>query len=125
MKLFQFILTAIIVLVSLVGQFFVKIGLNNAKMQANTQNEVSTFSIIYRIITDPSFISGFSMMVVSAVLYLSLLYCTEISRALPVMGGLAYFFIFLGAHFFLKETISMWQVLGLCFLLLGVALVAK
>ena len=125
MKPFQIILTAIIVLVSLAGQFFVKNGLNNIKMQANTQYDMSAFYIICKIITNSSFIVGFSMMVVSAVLYLSLLYSTEISRALPVMGGLAYFFIFLGAHFFLKETISMWQVLGLCFLLLGVALVAR
>ena len=125
MKPFQLILTAIIVLVSLVGQFFVKIGLNNTKMLAHSQYQMSTLYIIYKIIINPFFIIGFLMMVVSAVLYLVLLYGTEISRALPVMGGLAYFFIFLGAYFFLKETISLWQVLGLCFLLLGIALVAR
>ena len=125
MKLFQLILTAVIVLVSLGGQFFVKVGLNNTKMQISSQYNVSTLFVIYRIITNPSFLIGFTMMVVSAVLYLSLLYTTEISRALPVMGGMAYLLIFLGAHFFLREAISLWQILGLCFLLLGIVLTAK
>lgn len=125
MKLSQVILTSIIVLVSLAGQFFVKVGLNNAKMQADCQYDGSSLFIICRIITNPSFLIGFAMMVVSALLYLALLYTTDISRALPVMGGMAYFLIFLAAHFFLREAISVLQVLGLCFLLLGIVLIAK
>ena len=125
MKLVQFILAFLVVCVSLAGQGLVKAALNKVRSAAATQDAPGLFGIVLHLLPNPFFLSGLFVIGVGACLFFTLLYTTDITRALPVMGGLAYIVLFIYGHFLLGEQISSYQIVGLAFLTVGTFLLTK
>lgn len=78
--------------------------------------------MIYSLMMNRYIIPGLLLMGVSKTFYLLLLYFSDFTRALPVMGVIAYILIPLYGIFFLKETLSLCQIGGLILLVAGILL---
>jgi multidrug transporter EmrE-like cation transporter len=125
MKWTQIVLAALVVLVSFVGQIGVKAGLSQVRDEVGSFSIKALPAIAWKLLLNPPFVGGFLIMVVSAFLYLALLYTTEISRALPVMGAIGYVVLLLIAWLWLKESVTGSQIAGLGAILAGIWLISR
>ncbi len=122
MGLKEFLLALLVVTVSLTGQGLAKVTLNQARIATTGNPDVA--SVVHFVILSPLFWVALCVIGLGAVIFFTLLYTTDISRALPVMGGISYIMLFAFAHFYLGEVISVRQCFGLCLLFAGTYLSA-
>ena len=69
-------------------------------------------------------VGGLALMVVSMGAHLIVLSRVDISFAYPFLG-LSFVLTTLYGHYFLSETVGLWRVAGVAFIVCGVAMVAK
>lgn len=125
MKFSYIALAALVVGASLFGQGLVKFALNQVAASNASQGGATLMVTIGRTLANPWFWSGFAAMSVGAVLYFVLLYFADFTRALPIMGGIAYLVIPVYGHFVLKESVTIPQLAGLVLLIAGILLLRK
>jgi len=111
-------LLLISVLISVAGQFFLKMGAIKLG-KVDTSNAVSH---ILNMITIPELLLGLTCYGIGAVAYILLLTRVNLTVAAPAVS-VGYIFSVLLGYFVLKEPISLIRVFGLGFIVTGVILV--
>jgi drug/metabolite transporter (DMT)-like permease len=118
MSIPEFSLLLISVLISVAGQFFLKMGAIKLG-KVDTSNAVSH---ILNMITIPELLLGLTCYGIGAVAYILLLTRVNLTVAAPAVS-VGYIFSVLLGYFVLKEPISLIRVFGLGFIVTGVILV--
>jgi uncharacterized membrane protein len=108
------------VLVSALGQFFLKLG----ALRLGEVSSTNAFSHVLRIATTPALVAGLMAYGVGAILYILLLTRVKLSVAAP-SASLMYLFSVLIGYFMFGETLSIGRAVGLGLIMLGVVLVAS
>ena len=125
MKPVHIALAALVVLLSLTGQGLVKLALNDARAADAATTNSSVLPIVREVLLSRWFYAGFATMAVGVILYFALLYMTDFTRALPVMGAIAYLVIPVYGYFVLREPITIPQCVGLFLLVAGIFLLRR
>jgi len=81
--------------------------------------------LIINMITNPIIISGVISFGLALAAYNYVLIKTNLSVAYPIMTSVGYVIVILVSWLFLKESISMLQVVGFFFIIAGVWMVAQ
>ncbi|AFZ27059.1 EamA-like transporter family [Cylindrospermum stagnale PCC 7417] len=118
MTLQEFSLLLMSVLVSVAGQFFLKLGALKLG-RVHTGNVVNH---ILSIMTTPELIVGLTCYALGAVAYILLLTRVNLSVAAPAVS-IGYIFSVLLGYLILKEHISLIRLAGLSLIVVGVILV--
>ncbi|WP_413175202.1 EamA family transporter [Anabaena azotica] len=114
----EFSLLLISVLISVAGQFLLKMGaLKLGKVHAG-----NFFSLIFNIITIPELLLGLTCYGIGAIAYILLLTRVNLSVAAPAVS-VGYIFSVLLGYFILKEPIPLLRIVGLGLIVMGVILV--
>lgn len=114
----EFLLLIASILSSGTGQLFLKLGaLKLGKVTAK-----SIFDHILSIITVPELLLGLTCYAIGAVAYILLLTRVNLSVAGP-SAALIYVFSVLVGHFVFNESIHIYRLLGLSFIVCGVILI--
>ncbi len=114
----EFSLLLISVLISVAGQFFLKMG----AIKLGRFHAGNAMSHILSMITIPELIIGLTCYALGAVAYILLLTRVNLSVAAPAVSIGYIFSVFLG-YWILHESISFMRVLGLSLIVTGVILV--
>ncbi|MBO5456524.1 MAG: EamA family transporter [Muribaculaceae bacterium] len=116
-------MTYIIALLSIafgaIAQYLLKLG-----VMAENNGSYSLIATIYRLITNAKFLMGIACYAVSLLLWLYVLSQLELSKAYP-MVSLGYIFTFILGYVFLGEPVNNYRIIGLCFIIIGVCLIAR
>lgn len=114
----EFSLLLISVLISVAGQFLLKMGaLKLGQVDAN-----NALIHIFKIITIPELLLGLTCYGIGAIAYILLLTRVNLSVAAPAVS-IGYIFSVLLGYFMLKEQIPLTRLIGLSFIVTGVILV--
>ncbi|BAY05093.1 EamA family transporter [Anabaena cylindrica FACHB-243] len=114
----EFSLLLVSVLISVAGQFLLKMGaIKLGKVDAG-----NIFSLIVNMITIPELLLGLSCYGIGAIAYILLLTRVNLSVAAPAVS-VGYIFSVLLGFFFLKEPIPFIRIVGLSLIVTGVILV--
>ena len=84
-----------------------------------------SINMFFDIITTPAIIGGILSFVFALIAYEYVLTKMNISIAYPLMTSIGFMIVILASWFFLKESITLIQILGFLFILSGVWMVAK
>jgi len=118
MNLPEFSLLLMSVLISVVGQLFLKLGaLKLGRVYAG-----NAVNLILGIITTQELIAGLTCYGIGAIAYILLLTRVNLSVAAPSVS-IGYIFSVLLGYFILKEPIPLIKLVGLSLIVLGVILV--
>jgi drug/metabolite transporter (DMT)-like permease len=120
MNLLEVFLLLTSVIVSIAGQFFLKLGaLKLGKVDAgNAMNH------ILGMVNTPELLIGLTCYGIGAVAYILLLTRVNLSIAAPSVS-IGYVFSVLIGHFILKEPFGQIRLLGLSFIVMGVILLVS
>lgn len=118
MNLQEFCLLLFSVLVSATGQFFLKIG----ALKLGKVTGSNLFSHILNIIMVPELLAGLACYGLGAIAYILLLTRVKLSVAGP-SASLIYIFSVLMGYFIFKESIPIYRLFGMGFIVCGVILV--
>jgi len=102
------------------GQTLIKQGMN----KIGNFSAMPFLTFLIKSFTAPLVIIGISLYVVSAVLWLMLLSRINLSVAYPALS-LSYIVVLLISWFYLKETVSIYQFIGVALIIVGVYLIVK
>ena len=85
----------------------------------------SKLVFLFKLLFDPYIFSGFAAAFVASFFWMAAMTKLELSFAYPIIvGGLA-LVTSAFAIIFLKEALTMYKILGICFIIFGVYLVSK
>ena len=110
------------VLTNFLSQIMLKKGMTS--IQSFAMNGEGILKAIPSIILNPFVFFGLVMMVISMGTHLVVLSRVDISYAYPFLG-LSFVLVTIYGYFALGEPLSIYKVLGVALIVLGVALVAK
>jgi drug/metabolite transporter (DMT)-like permease len=114
----EFTLLLISVLISVAGQFFLKLGaIKLGKVHAG-----NILNLMLNITTTPELLLGLTCYAIGAVAYILLLTRVNLSIAAPAVS-VGYIFSVLLGYFILKEPIPLIRLAGLSLIVMGVILV--
>ena len=113
LKLFLMLLVSISL--GCAGQVCMKIGLN-------THGEITSFVSLMTAMIKPGVVVGLGLMVVSSMLYLTLMSKMDLSLLYP-MVALNYVFVTVISHFVFHEQVSSLRVAALATIILGVTMI--
>jgi len=117
LTLLEFCLLLMSVIISVAGQFFLKLGaLKLGKVDAG-----NAVSHILSMVKTPEVLAGLSFYGIGAVAYILLLTRVNLSVAAPAVS-IGYIFSVLIGCFILKESISPLRLVGLSLIVMGVIL---
>jgi len=114
----EFSLLLMSVLISVAGQFFLKMG----AIKLGKVHGGNIISLVLNMITIPELLLGLTCYGIGAVAYILLLTRVNLSVAAPAVSVGYIISVFLG-YFVLKEPISITRVFGLGLIVTGVILV--
>ncbi|MBW4645085.1 MAG: EamA family transporter [Goleter apudmare HA4340-LM2] len=117
MTLQEFVLLLMSVLISVAGQFFLKLG----AMRLGKVNAGNIINHILSIVTTPELLIGLTCYALGAVAYILLLTRVNLSVAAPAVS-VGYIFSVLLGCLILKEPVPLIRLLGLGFIVIGVTL---
>lgn len=110
------LLIALNTVILVIGQFLWKTGMT--KKEADFS---SVFGIL-KLLFSPYIFSGLVMYGFATVLWLFILSKVQLSVAYPLQS-FAYLFTVIGAYFVFGEPITLWKVVGVLFIMLGVSII--
>jgi len=120
MNLLEVSLLLTSVIVSIAGQFFLKLGaLKLGKVDAG-----NTMSHIMSMVTTPELLIGLTCYGIGAIAYILLLTRVNLSIAAPSVS-IGYVFSVLIGHFILKEPFGQIRLFGLSLIVVGVILLVS
>lgn len=97
-----------------------------AKVGMNKIGKADNFlTLIPKIISNPIITLAIGCFAINFGLYALALSRINLNVAYPIMVGLGYTIIILTSWFFLKETITLIQMIGILFILVGLLLLGK
>ena len=114
----EFALLLMSVLISVAGQFFLKMG----ALKLGKVDVGNAVNLILNMITIPELLLGLTCYGIGAIAYILLLTRINLSVAAPAVS-VGYIFSVLLGYFVLKESISLTRTFGLGFIVIGVILV--
>lgn len=103
-------------LILVAGQFLWKVG-----MEKQTDAFSSVLSVV-KMFFSPYILTGLSMYGLATILWLFILTKVPLSVAYPLQSS-AYVIAVVGAFFIFGETITVWKIAGVCFIMLGVSII--
>ncbi len=107
---------------SLAGQAMLRLGVTRRlELTGGGVDELFRRHLL-ELLVSPHIVAGLALSGVGAVCWLYVLASCELSRALPLLGGLAYLALFVIARFWLGERTTWIQLGGLALLVLGMYL---
>jgi len=110
------------VLTNFGSQIMLKHGMTSMdKLQFSPATLLPT---VFSVVFNPWVFAGLLMMVISMGSHLVVLSRVEISFAYPFLG-LSFLLVTMWGYFMLGEDVNLWRILGVLFICLGVALVAR
>jgi len=110
------------VLTNFSSQIMLKHGMTSMdKLQFSPTTLLPT---VFSVVFNPWVFAGLLMMVISMGSHLVVLSRVEISFAYPFLG-LSFVLVTMWGYFMLGEDVNLWRILGVLFICLGVALVAR
>ena len=80
---------------------------------------------VWRLIAQPSFITGFLLTGAGCLSWLYILSTQKLSTCYPLFVSITYALITLGAVYFLQERVSAQKVIGLAIIIAGITTVAR
>lgn len=105
------------------GQIFLKKGLKELSPINTKLNSLPT--TIFKVITNKFVFFGLCLSAIAALFWIFALSGINLSVAYPLAGGLFYISVIAMSVIFLKEKVSLMQIIGTCVTLLGVIILAK
>jgi drug/metabolite transporter (DMT)-like permease len=114
----EFGLLFISVIISVAGQFLLKLG----AIKLGKVHGANVVSHIFSIMITPELLAGLTCYAIGAVIYILLLTRVNLSVAAPAVS-IGYIFSVLIGYLILKEPISLIRLFGLGFIVMGVILV--
>jgi len=122
MRIFDILAIFISIFLAVVGQLLLKVGmLRVGKFSFNISTLVHQYT---RILLNPFVIAGLFVFFISMLIWLYVLSRMELSFAYPFVA-LNYVLILFGSYFLLKETITLYKIVGVVVIIIGVYLVAR
>ncbi len=122
MRIFDILAIFISIFLAVVGQLLLKMGmLRVGKFSFNISTLVHQYA---RILLNPFVIAGLFAFFISMLIWLYVLSRMELSFAYPFVA-LNYVLILFGSYFLLKETITLYKMIGVVVIIIGVYLVAR
>ena len=82
-------------------------------------------NLIVRLARQPTFVVGVLLYGVAAVVWFRVLSLAEVSSSYPVLIGLTFTLVTIGAILLFKESVSTLKVAGILVILAGIVLIAK
>lgn len=115
-----------IILVSVFLNAFAQIFLKKGMLIVGKFDFLQTnyFDLILTIFKNPFLILGFICYGVSIIAWMAALSRTEVSFAYPFLS-IGYVVTLVLGYYFFNEAITIWKILGVSFILVGVLLIAK
>lgn len=111
------------VLFTVYGQLVLKWRIVNYGALPESLSEKIVF--LFKLLFDPYIFSGFAAAFVASFFWMVAMTKFDLSHAYPIIvGGLA-LVTSAFAIIFLKEALTMYKILGICFIILGVYFVSK
>lgn len=117
MKVYIILVAAIVF--NALANITIKVGMLKAEKTANM------FEMMSKAMFSPTVILGIGFFGLALVAYSYVLSKVNLSIAYPIMTSLGFLIVILASVLFLKETITMAQILGFVLILAGVWLVAR
>ncbi len=97
----------------------------NILLKIGSKHVATESSLVSAALTSPYLITGVLLFALNVMFYILALSRLPLSIAYPIMTSGGFLIITIVAFFFLKESISLAQILGLVFLVLGITLIAS
>lgn len=111
------------VLFTVYGQLILKWRIVN--YGAMPEEFSAKFVFLFKLLFDPYIFSGFMAAFIASFFWMAAMTKFDLSHAYPIIvGGLA-LITSAFAIVFLKEALTMYKILGICFIILGVYFVSK
>lgn len=110
---------------SLGGQALLRLGVTRTVSALGVTPDVLFRRHLLDLLFSPLVIAGGVLSVVGAVCWLYVLAHYELSRALPLLGGMGYLVLFVVGRFWLSEKTSWLQLLGILLLVAGMFLITR
>jgi multidrug transporter EmrE-like cation transporter len=110
---------------SLAGQSLLRVGVTRRLAQSGLAVDELFRRHLLELLFSPHIFGGFALSGIAAIAWIYVLAQYELSRALPLIGGLAYLALFAIGRFWLGERTTWVQLAGLGLLILGMYLVAQ
>ena len=80
---------------------------------------------VWRLIQQPAFIIGFIGYGTAAVVWFRILRLAEVSTSYPILVGLTFILVTLGATLAFRESISVAKIVGISMILVGIVIAAR
>lgn len=111
------------VLFTVYGQLILKWRIVNYGSMPDSWIEKIIF--LFKLLSDPYIFSGFASAFIASFFWMAAMTKFDLSHAYPIIvGGLA-LVTSAFAIIFLKEALSMYKIIGICFIIFGVYFVSK
>lgn len=110
------------VLLGAAGQIFLKLGASSPGF-AGSLGSGSLFTVVLRVVSTPGIVIGLVLYGISTLMWLGILARTNLSYAYPFIS-IGFVVTTLFGWWFLHETISLQQLLGIALIIGGVVLMA-
>ncbi len=122
MRVFDLLAILISVFLAVVGQLLLKMGmLRVGKFSVNVSTLVHQY---IKILLNPFVIAGLVGFFISMLIWLYVLSRLELSLAYPFVA-LNYVLILFGSYFLFRETITVYKMIGVVVIIIGVYLIAR
>lgn len=115
MQIVNFLLFILVNVLVVFGQTIMKYGMN--KIGNFSSIQFSTFLV--KLFTSPFVVIGIGFYAISTIVWLMILSRVSLSTAYPVLS-LGYIFILLSSVLFLKESITLYHVIGVLLIIAGI-----
>ncbi len=111
----KFVLTLVYIILTTGGLFCMKLG--GDSLAISLKNEIS-FKI--------GFVTalGFLLYICSFLLWQKLVATYDLSYIVPLANGIVQVVVLVGSYFFLKESMSIYNVIGIILVILGIVLIS-
>lgn len=117
-----YILVIVSVFLNVAGQIFIKKGVDN--LIINDINLLDKIFLMVKSLFSTWIFLGFSSVFLASIFWMFALTKLELGAAYPFMS-LSFILILIFGYFFLDESITLYKLLGVLLIMVGVVLVSK
>jgi multidrug transporter EmrE-like cation transporter len=116
----MYIILALAVILNALANILMKVG-----MVRQGESDVSLMVMATRALVNPALLAGVTCFALALIAYCYVLAKINLSVAYPIMTSLGYVIVIVASWMFLKEHITLVQVVGFAFIIAGVWMVAR
>lgn len=117
----------LLILASAGSTVMANLAFRKAVLQAAPSSSAarSLAALLASLLPQPLFIAGLVAYAVAAALWLRALATEQVTTGYPLLVSMTFVLVTVGAVLLLRESVSWQKGLGLCFILAGIALIAR